>query len=202
MGNDVLTRAGRALEPAGSRDIQPAGRVDPAKGRELLARATAAIAPSPKQQQTLISEPPRVERVRLPMTCSARGVSYVVIAERRGDELRFVGHEFPPPGSGRAPQLPGLLSGQYQIETTGWACPLCASNDVWSCSCGPMNGALHCCGTAGGRSHCACGKFESRELVTVDAVDVRGAWVAARAGQSRQDHPHSQLRQISYEPTR
>ena len=233
MSNDLMKRAGRALEFAASREVQPAGRVDPAKGRALLARAQAALAqpakpqtasppppkpepqtaspPPPKPEpQTVIASPPppSVERVKLPMMCSARGASYVVIAERRGNELRFIGHEMPAPGPGGAPQQPGLLSGQYRIDARGWLCPLCRASEFWVCNCGPMNGALHCCGTDGGRHHCACGKFESRALVTVATVDVRGAAIAARPGAApagaglsgfRQEQPQSKLLEISYE---
>jgi hypothetical protein len=116
MSNDLMKRAGRALESAASREVQPAGRFDPAKGRALLARAQAALAqpakpqnaspPPPKPEpQTVIASPPppSVERVKLPMMCSARGASYVVIAERRGNELRFIGHEMPAPGPGGTP---------------------------------------------------------------------------------------------------
>jgi hypothetical protein len=214
MSNDLMKRAGRALESAGSREVQPAGRFDPAKGRALLARAQAALAqpakpqtaspPPPKPEAVIASAPPpSVERVKLPMMCSARGRSYVVIAERRGNELRFIGHEMPAPGPGGAPQQPGLLSGQYRIDARGWVCPLCATREFWICNCASMNGALHCCGTDGGRHHCACGKFESRAFVSVAAVDVRGAAIAARPGAGpsgfRQEQPQSKFLEISYE---
>src|ERR1700734_59532 len=52
------------------------------KGATLLARAKAAIAAGPPPE-------PRMERVKLLMTCSQRGLSYLVIAERRSGELRF-----------------------------------------------------------------------------------------------------------------
>ena len=77
------------------------------------------------------------------MTCSARGQSYVVIAERRaGNVLRFVGHEMPQAGGG-AGRMPGRLEGQYSIEMNGWRCPLCQNGDaVWLCDCTAMNGAM------------------------------------------------------------
>jgi hypothetical protein len=218
MSNDLMKRAGRALEFAASREVQPAGRFDPAKGRALLARAQAALAqpakpqtaspppPKPEPQTVIASPPPSVERVKLPMMCSARGASYVVIAERRGNELRFIGHEMPAPGPGGASQQPGLLSGQYRIDARGWLCPLCRTSEFWVCNCAPMNGALHCCGTDGGRHHCACGKFESRALVTVAAVDVRGAAIATRPGAGpsgfRQEQSQSKFLEISYEQRR
>ena len=110
MSSDLVARARQALGPVAPRKDQEA--LDPARGAALLARARALIEAPP--QQTLVAAPPprevSAERVKLPMTCSARGVSYVVIAERRGDELRFVGHEIPQPGPGGAPRLPGRLS--------------------------------------------------------------------------------------------
>jgi len=140
------------------------------------------------------------------MMCSARGRSYLVIAERRGNELRFIGHEMPAPGPGGAAQPPGLLSGQYRIDAKGLVCPLCRASELWVCNCASMNGALHCCGTDGGRHHCACGKFESRALVSVAASDVRGAAIATRPGAGpsgfRQEQPQSKFLEISYERAR
>jgi hypothetical protein len=173
MSNDLVARARRNLA-----DVQPAKPVDPGKGKELLARARAKI----EAKQTLVAAPPsepRAERVKLMMTCSARGLSYVVIAERRGDELRFVGHEMSAPGQGSA-RVPGRLSGRYRIEAQGWACPVCGNADaVWLCDCERMNGAMHCHGNSRGWYHCACGQAEQREFVKVDAVTVRGVAVAA-----------------------
>ena len=207
MRSDLVPRAPRAIG-----DAQPparqslVGTFTPVKGAELLARAQAALEAPPKQALIAAapSPPPvtRAERVKLPMHCSARGVPYVVIAERRGDELRFVDHERPPPGPGGAARLPGRLSGQYRIEAKGWACPLCASAEaVWLCECERMNGAMHCHGTSGGRFHCACGRFEEREFVNVKTVEVRGASVAATpdAGRSGSSREQPQLKQVPYE---
>jgi hypothetical protein len=215
MNSDLVPRPRQAPEAVAPRKDQPAGRpLDPAKGAQLLARAQAAIEAPPKQTLLAAAPPPppapRAERVKLPMHCSARGVPYVVIAERRGDEsrgyeLRFVGHEMPQPGTGGTSRLPGRLSGQYRIEAKGWACPLCANTDaVWLCECERMNGAMHCHGTSGGRFHCACGRFEEREFVNVKTVEVRGASVAATpdAGRSGSPHGQPQLKQVSYERDR
>lgn len=208
MSSDLVPRAQKALGPAAPRKDQPAGLFNSAKGSELLARAQAAIAAPSKQ--TLISTPPpvppapRAEQVKLPMHCSARGASYVVLAERRGDELRFVGHEMPQPGPGGAPRLPGRLSGRYRVEAKGWVCPLCAHTGVWLCECEPMKGALHCRGTSSGRFHCACGRFEEREFVTAKSVEVRGTSVAATPEQTRSGSPHGQpqFKQVSHERNR
>lgn len=208
MGNDLVARARQASGPVAVRKDQPASApVDPAKGAELRARVRTAISAPPKQ--TLVAAPPpappHAERVKLPMTCSARGASYVVIAERRGDELRFVGHEMPQPGPGdAAPRLPGRLSGQYHLNTNGWACPLCSdAAGVWLCACEPMNGALHCHGASGGRYHCACGRIEEREFTTASTVEVRGTAVAATPQQTtRTQHAQPQLKQVSYERSR
>jgi hypothetical protein len=214
MSSDLVARARKALGPVAPRKDQLAGPVDPTKGAELRARARAAISAPPKQtpKETLVATPPpapapapapRAERVKLPMTCSARGVSYVVIAERRGDELRFVGHEIPQRGpGGAAPRLPGRLSGQYRIEYHGWACPLCSNTGgVWLCGCEQMNGAMHCCGTTGGRYRCACGRVEEREFVKAEKVGVRGASVAAMPGQTRpvSQGGQPQFKQVSHE---
>lgn len=204
MTNDLVVRARQALGPAAPRDLQPAKPVDAAA--ELLARARTAIAAPPKQ--VLVAAPPPAppaERVRLPMTCSARGGSYVVIAERRGDELRFVGHEPLQPGPGGAQRLPARLSGTYNIDMKGWTCPLCHSAEtVWFCGCAAMNGAMHCVGTSGGRHHCACGRFEERHFAPAEKFEVRGASVAATPGKLRPgpQHGQPQPKQVSYERTR
>jgi hypothetical protein len=201
MSDDVLKRARRALQTAAARRL---AAPDQAKGHELLARAQAVIEATPKQTVRAAPPPaPRVERVRLPMICSARGVSYVVIAERRGDELRFVGHELPQLGPRDASRLPGRLSGQYRIADNGWACPLCANTaGVWLCDCAEMSGAMHCLGTVAGRYRCACGRIEEREFVSIEAAEVRGASIAStpekmRSGSARGRRP--QLKQVSHE---
>jgi hypothetical protein len=207
MSNDLVARARQALQPAAPRGTQPAGALDPAKGAKLLARAQAAISAPPKQALVAAHPPPptpRAELVKVPVTCSAGGGSYVVVAERRGDELRFVGHEMPP-GPGGAPRLPGRLSGEYRIDRKGWACPLCANTDgVWLCECERMNGAMHCSGNSGGRYRCACGRLEEREFVNVKTIEVRGASVAATpdTGRSGSQRGQPQFKQVSYERNR
>jgi hypothetical protein len=206
MSDDLLKRAGRALQ-AGNTNRQPS-LLDPAQGQELLARAQAAVAAPSKP--TLLGTPPPTapqgERVKLPLTCSARGVSCVVIAERRGDELHFLGHELPQAGKAGAGHSPPRLSGQYRITLNGWTCPFCSSDDIWLCNCSAMPDALHCCGTSGGRYRCACGKVEAREFVSVEKVDVRGAAVAAtpHAGLSGicPAQPQQHLKRISHERSR
>jgi hypothetical protein len=203
--NDLVTRSRQALGPAARRDLRPAEPTDPAS--KLFAEARAAISSSPKQ--TLVATPlkkPGPEIVRLSMTCSARGGGgFDVIAERHGDELRFVGHEMPRPGQDGAHRLPAHLSGTYRIETKGWACPLCQNGNLWFCQCAEMNGAMHCLGTAGGRHHCACGRFEERHFATAEKFEVRGASVAATPGKVRpgsQQRGQPQLKQVSYERNR
>jgi hypothetical protein len=229
MSDDLLKRARLALQkPDTNRPQLPApGQAKPsagykppavpdpkspkltdAKGAELLARAQAASAAAPKQTLVAAAPPaPRVERVKLPMTCSVTGSTYVVIAERHGDKLHFVGHEIPPPGAGGAAKLPGRLSGRYRIEANGWACPLCRNAvAVWLCDCDRMNGAMHCHGARGGRYRCACGRIEEREFESIPTVEVRGASVAAtpdmKASGIQQRGQSSQLKQVSYEPNR
>jgi hypothetical protein len=206
MKSDLVPHARQALG-----DVKPAVAFDPAKGKELLARADVALGTPPAKPlaSASVSAPPsaqpqpRVEQVKVPMMCSARGVPFVVIAERRGDELRFVGHEMPQPGpDGAPPRLPGRLSGQYRIDRTGWTCPCCSNGEgVWLCDCEEMKGAMHCHGTSGGRYRCACGRHEEREFQWVKAVEVRGASVAATPEQTRSSSHSgpSKFKQVSYD---
>jgi hypothetical protein len=201
MSDDVLKRAQRALQTAAARRL---AAPDQAKGHQLLARAQAVIGVTPKQTLRAAPPPePRVERVKLPVTCSVRGVSYVVIAERRGDELRFVGHESPQPGPRGASRLPGRLSGQYRIVDNGSACPLCANTaGVWLCDCAEMGGAMHCLGTVAGRYRCACGRIEEREFFSIETAEVRGASIASKPEKMRSNSAQGgrpQLKQMSHE---
>jgi hypothetical protein len=197
MSNELIVRARSAVAGTSKPD-------DPASS-SLIARARAAIE-APSKQIMIASAPPpsipRVEQVKIPVTCSARGQSYVVIAERRGNDLRFVGHEILPPGREGASQLPGHLSGEYRMEKTDWRCPLCQTDGaVWLCGCAEMNGAMHCRGTSGGRYRCACGKSEEREFITVPKVEVRGTSVAATPKQSSSGlgRGQLQLKQVTYD---
>jgi hypothetical protein len=196
VSNDLVAKARRMLA-----DRQPPA--DAAKSKKELFASARAMS---EAKQTLVAAPPpkpRAERVKLMMTCSERGLSYLVIAERRDDErggyeLRFTGHEMvqPGPGSGR---LPGRLSGRYRIEAQGWACPVCGNADaVWLCDCERMKGVLHCGGNSRGWYHCACGQVEQREFVKVDAVAVRGVSVAATP-EGTQQHGRPPFKQVTHD---
>jgi hypothetical protein len=203
--DDVVKPANRALQPAAQGQMQPAGPLLD-RGNELLARTRALLGEPPLRTFAAAAPPvrePGPELVRLPMTCSARGGSLVVIAERHGNRLRFIGHEMPRTRQ-EGQYRPGLLSGEYEIELMqGWACPLCQNNDdAWLCNCAEFYGALHCCGTSGGRYHCACGRFEERDLVKVKKVQVRGASVAATPDKTPSQHGQPPFKQVSYEPNR
>jgi hypothetical protein len=207
MSNDVVKRTRRALEPAVLRDnTQPVGRPVAASGPELLARARAKLAESRKAFLMTSTATQCAELVRLPMTCSATGVGFILVAERNGNELRFVGHEMPRTKQ-EGEHRPGLLSGEYRIEMkNGWACPICksgaAANHAWVCHCTAMRGALHCGGTHGRARYCACGRLEERHLENVETIQVRGESVAARAGTARsgsQHHGQPQTKQVTYD---
>jgi hypothetical protein len=209
-----MKRAAQAMKPGSSkagsvaapaRGTLPA-LIDDSKGRDLLARADAARTGSPTFKSVPASPAPQhgAERVRLPVTCSARGQTYVVIAERRGAELRFVGNEGPQPAAGDAPgapRMPARLSGAYHLDTTAWSCPLCSRpHEVWVCECAEMSGALHCLGSSRGRYHCACGKFEAHDFVGVETTEVRGSVASSatgRAGGTPQSGPSR--RRLSYD---
>jgi hypothetical protein len=181
--------------------LQPVERI---MSNDLIIRARARLRAEAAPKQTLVAVPPpvvRVERVRVPVTCSARGQSYVVIAERRSNTLRFVSHEMPQPAKGAASPMPSQLSGEYQIEANGWRCPLCGNDAVWLCDCAAMSGAMHCCGSAGGRYRCACGRSEERDFVDVKHFAVRGRSVAATPEQARSGLQRSQpqLKQVTHD---
>ena len=57
-GDDLMTRARLALQPAAPRGLRPVG-FDRAKGAELLARAQVAIAAAPKPEILVAAAPPR-----------------------------------------------------------------------------------------------------------------------------------------------
>jgi hypothetical protein len=180
MSSDALKRAAQLLEGSdrGAARNPPSLPAQSKKGAELMASAEAALAGSVKRAMPpMPATTPRIERVRLPMTCSARGRTYIVIAERHGDTLRFVGHEMPQGGNG--PGSTDQLLGHYCIDESSWACPFCSSaRGVWICECPRMDGAMHCMGTSGGRQYCACGRFEEHEFIDVEKIAVRGSSVA------------------------
>jgi hypothetical protein len=204
MSNDLVVRARQALGRAAPPKDQPAGPVDPAKGPELLARARAAISAPPKQTPAATPPPAlsQAELVKLPMTCSVRGQSFFMVAERHGDELRCVGFEMPQPGKGGAAPMPGLLSGKYHIDRNGKCCPLCGNGDaVWFCHCERMKGAMHCHGNSGGLYRCACGREEPRQFEVAKHAEVRGASVASTSEPVRSgtQHGQPQLKRVSHE---
>jgi hypothetical protein len=209
MSNDLVKRV-RALLPAPPRDARPADpRLDPTQRKnELLARARAMLAAPDKAISATPPPPPAPEIVKLPMTCGQTGGAFVVISERCGDRLAFVGHEMPrtrqDAGEGR--QLPELLSGQYHIDVKDdWVCPLCnnrTSQHIWICHCANFNGAMQCGSTHGRARYCACGKLEERQLVQAETHQVRGASVAATPATKipgSQYRGHPQIRQVTYE---
>jgi hypothetical protein len=181
--------------------LQPMERI---MTNDLIIRARAKLGDAAAPKQTLVTAPPpveRIEHVRVPVTCSVRGQFFVVIAERRGNVLRFVGHKMLQSTKVAGSNMPSQLSGEYQIEANGWRCPLCGNDAVWFCDCVAMSGAMHCGGSAGGRFRCVCGRSEERDFVSVKHVAVRGRSVAATPGQARSGLQRSQpqLKQVTHD---
>lgn len=211
MSDDPLKPARRALQPAAPRNVQQSSLFEPVNN-ELIAEARAftnTLSNSPPVAATSNSIP-RMELVRVAVACGAvGGKSFVGIFERHHDRLRLLRNEPLQAEQGSSPQ-PGLLSGNYVIETSDdWTCPICrspASRDLWVCHCGEMRGALHCGGAhINGARHCACGRFEHRHLEVADALQIRGASVAAKSpGAARSGAPdgQQQLKQVRYERNR
>jgi hypothetical protein len=172
------------------RHIATKARPDAAKLEEIMARRGRQASPPPVH----MAEPPKVaqapgpERVLIPLVCSAVGRAGTELAERitvpgHGDVLRLVGHAAAASGPAQPVEQTALLSGTYSIEQAGgWSCPFCGNNSGWwQCGCGKFPGTLHCMGTehGGTRRHCACGKFEQRQLNDATAtVSVRGQSIA------------------------
>jgi len=190
MTDNPLDRARQALQISGAGNAPPVV-IDRSKGDALLARARAAAESKP-QSRTETPQPspppaastPRVERVRVQMSCGATGRPFVAIAERRGNALLLVDHELARPGGGGGTGAPPVrLSGSYHVDRgKGWACPHCGSReDAWSCGCSAMPDSLHCGGKRGRMRYCACGRLEERELVEVETIEVRGQSIAATA---------------------
>jgi hypothetical protein len=179
MSEDILKRARRALEASGGGSLRAPSVQSLSRPDALLERARAAAGADRTKEQ-----PPRIEHVRLPVTCSATGRPFVGIAERSGGSLLLVGHEAPQPGGGHA-GTPAKLSGNYSIRhAPSYACPHCRSSDTgWSCTgCPQAPDAFHCGGTRGRLRYCACGRLEERELVIVEKLEVRGTATGSAMG--------------------
>ena len=182
MTSSPLDRARQALIGEAQR-TQPAV-LDQAKGNALLARARTAAEARPETRATppaAALSTPRVERVRVQMTCGVNGQPFTALAERRGNGLLLVDHELPRPGRGAGGPPAERLSGSYRVDTgSGWSCPHCGSrDDTWSCGCAAMPASLHCGGRRGRLRYCACGKLEERNLVEVETIEVRGQSMAS-----------------------
>jgi hypothetical protein len=183
MSDNLLNRARQALQRTDDVPV-PLPAVDRAAGDALIARARSALEkdaalPLPASST---APPPRIEHVRLPMTCSATGKPFIAVAERHGDELRFVAHELPEAGRRATGAGPARLSGTYRHLThaDGWTCPHCGTaGGSWICECAAAPDSLHCGGSRGRRHYCACGRLEERHFVQADTIAVRGQSVAA-----------------------
>ena len=184
--DDVLKRAKNALQVTSGSGV-PA-TVDHSKIEAVLARARAAAEERPRP--VVVAAPPKpaaapgVARVHLQMFCSAAGKSFIGIAERRGSELRLVGHEAQPENGGTTHTE--MLSGAYTFASdSAWACPFCRIRSdsicsVWTCQCSGFGGVLHCGGTtARGASYCICGLLEKRTMTSVPALELCGASVVS-----------------------
>jgi hypothetical protein len=136
---------------------------------------------------------PGPAKIRVPMTCSVTGEPWVALIEIRNGVAWFVGSEMSQPRFGdRAERVPPLL-GRYRFEAIeGWACPHCRTRTnpalqvalFWQCNrcSGRFAGAMHCAGSCGKASHCACGECFEREFVPTEFFDVRGEASAAARG--------------------
>jgi hypothetical protein len=205
MSDEIRKRISQASQSLVPRDPAPTGRVDLTKGADLIAKTRAALEPpSPPVAPANMPAPPnRVEQVRLAGTCGATGRSFIAIAERRNAELWLIGSELPRNGRGGG-DPPALLSGSYRIEMTeSWHCPICrsrASQEIWVCECNRFRGALHCGGTSGRASYCACGRFEERGFIETDWFQLRGTSMAAQRGAPRAGTQHGRShKQVTHE---
>jgi hypothetical protein len=199
--NDALKRAKQALEVSPSRRTDLASPLpDQSKINDLLARAREAAAyrplPSPappeppkieeRPRPQQAAPPPKVAasagppQVRLQMVCSARGDSFIGIAEREDSKVRLISHELLRGSGHGGAASTELLSGQYTLAGTDWSCPICGTRpkSLWTCPCGAQYaGVLHCGGFAGRSQYCACGRLEQREGHTVSSLALRGSSV-------------------------
>src|SRR4051812_32144522 len=122
--NVVKRESNRALLPGSSRQMQPAGPVQNRTSKVLA------------QAQTLIDElrlSPDAELVHVPITCSATGAWFILIAEKNGDSIRGIRNEYPSTHkSDGGSTRPASLSGDYKLQLPdGWACLLCGNNKKW-----------------------------------------------------------------------
>jgi hypothetical protein len=195
--DNPLSRALKIQEER--RHVATKARPDAAKLDEIMARrGRQASSPPPVRTATPPAAAPVTgpERVLIPLVCSAIGQAGTELAERitvpgRGEVLRLVGHAAAASGPAQPVEQSALLSGSYSIEQApGWACPFCGNNSGWwQCGCGKFPGTLHCMGSErdGTRRHCACGKFEQRQLNDATAtVSVRGQSIATATRASAQ----------------
>ena len=184
--DEVLARAREATRE------RPRPTICPAEPPAKVTSHTRPAEPRPR-----VAPPMGPRKVRVPMTCGATGKSFIAIAEDRGAVLRFVGHELPQHSAGGGASAPRLLGSYRFVAARDWACPLCRSRHnptfgpylVWQCRCSEFDGALHCAGSVGNASYCACGRFEPRQFATQKSFNVRGEQMAM-AHANRQDTPH------------
>jgi hypothetical protein len=191
--DEALKRAKNALQVT-SGNGTPA-TVDHGKIDAVLARARAAAEDRPRPvvvaapPKPVVAPPPKpaaapaVAIVHLQMVCSATGKSFIGIAERRGSELRLVGHQAQSKQGGEIGHTEMLSGGYTFAEDNGWACPFCRmrSASIWTCMCSEFRGVLHCGGSVGAREYCACGMLEKRTSTNVPSVDVCGEAVVTRS---------------------
>lgn len=191
-----------ARDPNGRKELQAPGTklpalVDLSKIDALIAESRAVVAerkqllsravpsPSPVPVVPVPSAAPTVERVRVPAYCSTYGRPNIIIAERHGNQLRFVGSEPVGAGGRGGGEPPAMLSGSYELDFAGWSCPHCRRTAIWSCFCAAFQGVLHCTDLRRGLHHCACGKREERHFQRAETFEVRGSAGATVAGPGR-----------------
>ena len=137
--DELLTRGRQAIQHLPPRQTGPARPpLDPAQSSSLLARAKAAVGVLVGISVTAQSPNGRPKLVRLSATCGANGGAFIVMAERIGDHLLFVGSKSPRTRE-EAEASAALSAHQYNIDIkSGWTCPICRSStswQVWTCHC-------------------------------------------------------------------
>src|SRR5208337_1705751 len=113
----------KALQVPGTASTLPALR-DRSKIEAAIARGRASMAERQQASERVLPVPPpvstpRVETVRVQAFCSIHGRPNIVIAERRGDALRFIGNERAA-DAGANGKAPALLSDKYKIDMNDW----------------------------------------------------------------------------------